>query len=388
MKQEANLRSSSEWMEEVKHVDANLRAITKTRHELDANEARFLRHAKRIRIWKAFGYVSLLDYMERVLGYKPRAAYDRLRVAFRLDALAQTERALERNEINYSAARELTRVATAETEQAWLNKVRGMNLRQIEEAVAGRVPGDLPEDAPRPEERTYRISFEVNAETYAWFRDTRLQMNKEHGMHLDDNDFIHAVMDRVMSPPDPERARHQIAVTLCEGCNRAWQDGGGAVIEIDQRAAERATCAAEHIGSLDADDPARAKQDVPPAVRRLVFRRDHSRCRFPGCRSSMGLDVHHIRFREHGGTHDPRNLIVLCSAHHRAVHDGLVVIHGNARTAHFERNDFMWEDVVGESSQRDDDSAHVGTEADGTAQDPTKRKAGAEQDGAHVGTSG
>jgi hypothetical protein len=59
---------------------------------------------------------------------------------------------------------------------------------------------------------------------------------------------------------------------------------------------------------IDADKPERARQDIPPATRRLVWARDRGRCRVPGCRSTRGLDLHHLEHQEHGGTHEPSNL--------------------------------------------------------------------------------
>lgn len=60
-------------------VDRALRAIKHRRGGLDAEEARWLREAEAMQIWKPFGMVSVLDYMERVLEYTPRTAQDRLR---------------------------------------------------------------------------------------------------------------------------------------------------------------------------------------------------------------------------------------------------------------------------------------------------------------------
>jgi hypothetical protein len=42
------------------------------------------------------------------------------------------------------------------------------------------------------------------------------------------------------------------------------------------------------------------------------------------------LDCHHVDPRAEGGTHDPDRLLVLCGAHHRAVHTGALVISGCA----------------------------------------------------------
>jgi hypothetical protein len=38
--------------------------------------------------------------------------------------------------------------------------------------------------------------------------------------------------------------------------------------------------------------------------------------------------VHHLHLRSEGGDHDPEHLVVVCSAHHVAVHDGKLRISG------------------------------------------------------------
>ncbi|HEX2687349.1 MAG TPA: hypothetical protein VHN14_12070, partial [Kofleriaceae bacterium] len=50
-------------------VDRALRAIGKRRAALDADEARWLREAEALQIWRPLGMVSVLDYLERALGY-------------------------------------------------------------------------------------------------------------------------------------------------------------------------------------------------------------------------------------------------------------------------------------------------------------------------------
>ena len=116
----------------------------------------------------------------------------------------------------------------------------------------------------------------------------------------------------------------------CPACKRGWQDGGGITVEMTPAALETALCDAQHIGSLDGEAVERAKQDIPPAVRRKVHRRDHGKCRVPDCRSARNLDVHHIVPREKGGTHDVENLITLCESHHLAHHAGALIIEGRA----------------------------------------------------------
>src|SRR5206468_30842 len=106
-----------------------------------------------VQIWKPLGMVSILDYMERRLGYAPHTAYERLRVARALGDLPATEAALERGELSHSAVRELTRVATAETEGEWIAAAGDKNNRQIEDLVAGHRKGDHPDQPGDPEIR-------------------------------------------------------------------------------------------------------------------------------------------------------------------------------------------------------------------------------------------
>jgi len=316
-------------------VDLALRTIARRRAALDADEARWLREAEACQIWRPLGMVSAIDYMERVLGYAPRAAQERLRVARALGTLPQLTAALAQGELPFSAVRELTRVASAATEAAWRDAATGKNLRQIEELVADHRPGDLPDDPVDPEVRTRVVRFEVSAETFALLRQARSVLDDQHGGHLSDDQLVAAlcgaVLDGAPASEPTGRAKFQIAVTMCERCGQGWQDGAGAKIAISPAAVERATCDAQHIGLLDGATPARAHQDVPPSVARLVWRRDGGRCRVPGCRSALGLEIHHLVHRADGGDHDASNLILACSSCHQAHHAGALTITGTPK---------------------------------------------------------
>jgi hypothetical protein len=326
----AMVTASRDW----RRVDSALRAIAVRRAGLDAEEARWLREAEAVQIWRPLGMVSAIDYMERVLGYAPRTAQDRLRVARALGALPRLEIALAGGELAFSAVRELTRVATPANEAEWIAAARGQSLRQIEDLVADHQPGDGPSDPKDPRARTHVVRFELSAETFARLRQTRQALESERGRALAENELVAAMCEAALATgnaePDDGRAKYQIAMTVCERCKQGWQDGAGVAVPIRAAAVDRALCDAQQLGSLDGDAPARAYQDVAPSVARFVRRRDHGRCRVPGCRSSRGLETHHIVHREHGGGHEASNLILLCSSCHAAHHDGILTITGTA----------------------------------------------------------
>ena len=322
-----------DWRE----ADRNLRRIAKQRGELDVEEARWLVVAQQVWLHRRFGYASFREYMERVLGYGPREARERLSVANTLVYFPQIRERLATGALAFSAVRELGRVVTPETEADWVAAGTGKTLRQVEELVSGRRKGDRPTDPPSDSLRPRVLRNEVLPETYALFREARRALAETAGHALDDNAVIAALCRALLDPGGadngPGRARYQISVTKCCHCERAWQTGAGEPVEIGPAAVAVAECDAVRIGRVDAATPPLLTKDIPDAVRRLVWVRDHGCCRVPGCRASRNIDCHHIKRRADGGDHTTENILLLCSGHHRAHHDGLLSITGTAADA-------------------------------------------------------
>jgi 5-methylcytosine-specific restriction endonuclease McrA len=292
---------------------------------LDREIGRALLAAERAHVCVHLGYGGIVEYGERLFGFAPKVTLERLRVAGALEELPLVDQALGDGRLCYSAARELTRVAVADTEGEWLAAAAGKAVREVEDLVSGHAPGDRPDDPRRPEARRYWLRFEVAADVLALFRQAVGALRKQHGGHLDDEQAL-AMMARLAlgGPGDHGRASHQIVMTVCEQCGQGRQEGRGVMVPVEPEVVERASCDAQRV------EAGVAKQDVPPAVRRTVLRRDQGRCRVPGCRSATFLDVHHLRARAEGGGHEPPNLATLCGAHHDAVHRGALLVEGDA----------------------------------------------------------
>jgi hypothetical protein len=65
----------------------------------------------------------------------------------------------------------------------------------------------------------------------------------------------------------------------------------------------------------------RRTRTIPPSLRRALWARDGG-CQFPGCTNRIYVHAHHIHHWAHGGLTSADNLVLLCSAHHRLVHEG------------------------------------------------------------------
>jgi hypothetical protein len=60
---------------------------------------------------------------------------------------------------------------------------------------------------------------------------------------------------------------------------------------------------------------------VPGRVLRVLRHRDGG-CRFPGCERISWVQAHHVVHWADGGPTILENLVLLCTAHHRLIHEG------------------------------------------------------------------
>ncbi len=309
--------------------------LAREKKQLDFEEGRWLLAARRAKVHRELGHGSFTQYVERLFGYSPRLTHDKLRVAEALEGLPKLATELREGALSFSHVRELTRVATPETEDAWLERARGCSAREVEKLVSGRRLGSGPDAPAEPHLCKKSLHFEVSGETLAIVREAEGKLRREAGEHLDDDALLLMMARYVLGgPSDDGRASYQVALDVCEDCLRARQLADGELVDVSPTVTAMARCDAQHlppnahVGDLAGGAAPRAAQDVAPGTRRLVLRRDRHRCRVPGCSHATWVDVHHLQARADAGDHSPNNLLTLCGAHHRAVHEGTLVIAG------------------------------------------------------------
>lgn len=312
----------------------DLTRLARARAGLDFEEGQKLRAAQRARVHERLGHGSFVEYIERLFGYAPRLTLEKLRVAEALERLPLLAGALREAQASWSSLRELTRVATPETEQDWLTASRGRTMREVERLVAGHRPGDLPGTPKDLRAEQHILRFEVSGDVLATFREALARLRRDAGGPLDDDAALLLMARRVLGgPTDDGRASYQVVIGICEACERATQTGAGEPVEVSPNVGAMASCDAQRLGRVSGETHVgirpraeRASQTIPPSVRRAVLLRDKHRCQVPGCRHATFVDVHHLRARADGGQHEACNLLTLCNAHHRACHSGSLLI--------------------------------------------------------------
>jgi Domain of unknown function (DUF222)/HNH endonuclease len=108
----------------------------------------------------------------------------------------------------------------------------------------------------------------------------------------------------------------------CGACNGNGSGGGAGGLAARLQAAIRLLPPALGGAPTQPLEVGRTTRTVSPAQRNALIVRDGG-CAFPGCdRPQSWCEAHHLRHWAHGGPTDLGNLVLLCWAHHRAVHEG------------------------------------------------------------------
>ncbi len=235
-------------------IDAAIVRLAADKGALDVEIGRWLLVAQRERIERRVGFGSFVEYVERRLGYDARTTHERLRVARALEELPRLAALLRDGRRSWSAVRELTRVATPETEEAWVEASERMTVRQVESMVAGRAPGAGPTDARDPLLTTHRLVVELSPEEFAEWQEAAEQVRREIGPAASQREVLRAMVHKELGRRSETQPGYQTAVTLCAGCERAWQRAGGDLVEVAPAVGDCARCDGEVVGVVEVDE--------------------------------------------------------------------------------------------------------------------------------------
>ena len=297
--------------------------------------------------WRDHGARDTAHWLSIRYGVSGWKARRWIAAAHALEALPHISEAFEAGVLGIDKVVELTRFATTETESRLISWAQGVSCGAI------RRRGDLAArqtiDDVREAERTRFLSwwyfddgrrFGLEAELPATqgaavakalgrlADGLPVMPGEDDPVHVDARraDALVALCStRISNDPDPDRATLVVHAKLGElrrDLSECEIEDGPA---IHPDTARRLACNGR-IQTVIEDEtgiPIRLGRVMrePPAwmVRQLRYR--DRECRFPGCGSRRFTQAHHIVWWEHGGRTDLDNLLLVCSFHHRLVHE-------------------------------------------------------------------
>ena len=311
--------------------------------------------------WKAYHFNSCAEWLNMKCGVSPGTAREKIRVANALFDLTATSLAFQKGDLSYSKARALTRIATPGNEDQLLDYAIPATALQVEDhcrelrnvqrdtsaADANRlhqrrylsrslhgdgsmtISVELPRESGELVMKALELALkemELNTDTFEGEEciseikdshvtnqaDALVQMAKGYLAGGKGKNSSTADHYQVMVHVDEEVLRHaptdkSKSDLPCETIRRLCCDSGMVVVTQDKKG--------------NPLNVSRKHRVVQPPLKRALLARDKC-CRFPGCTHERWLDAHHVMHWADGGETSLDNTVLLCSRHHRLLHEG------------------------------------------------------------------
>jgi len=339
------------------HLDDLENQIVNLSERINASEYEFLVLLREFDLrqgWKAAGCLDCAAWLNFRCKIVPGTAREKIRTARALMTLPCISNSFAEGKLSYSNVRALTRVATPSNEQDLLEFAVGATASQVEERCRQMRNGDRDvssRDAIRLHQSRWlsrsrnadgSMSLTINLpgeQGELVMKAIELAMSQEQASadQIARNESLFALQaDALLSiaksylSGDKENQstsrsssadNYQVIVHVDES---ALKNAGGES-DLPIESVRRLTCDGTVVpiiqdSSGEPLDVGRKHRTVHPSLKRSLLARD-KHCRFLGCTHDRWIDAHHVKHWADGGETNPANLILLCSAHHRLVHE-------------------------------------------------------------------
>jgi hypothetical protein len=353
--------------------------------------------------WQKWSFKSCAEWLAWRCSITPSTAREKVRTAHALRKLPAIAAAFADGGLSYSKVRALTRVAHGHDEDLLLAYALDATVPDVEERCR-QIRNVMPESIQHARRAWASRSLTM------WRDDGRGVLRLRVEVPIEDGELIARALDcavaagEVTTSVGPETAHESERASWCAqqadalvAVAKSYLDGGhghegGAtadhyqvVLHADATAvagnAGRADspietvrrllcdCSVVTVGEDDKGNPldvGRKQRTVSTPLRRALYARDRC-CTFPGCHRKRYLDGHHLTHWIDGGATSAANMTLLCTHHHRLLHEGgfriereqddtLRFVTADGRTIPrngYRRADFIYDDVGSGDASRE-----------------------------------
>jgi len=319
--------------------------------------------------WAKWSFRNCAEWLAWRCGISLSAAREKVRTAQALRCLPAIGAAFADGRLSYSKVRALTRVTEWHDEHSLLAYALTSTAAQVEERCR-QIRNGRPESAGiaqrawerravtlfrDPARGVMRVSVELpieEGEVISQAIDRAVAAGEAaSGVEFDANawraqqaDALVAIAKRYLDGGEVASSatadRYQVVVHVDEAALR----GGLGRADLPVESVKRLACDGSVVTVTEAEngtplDVGRKQRTVSGPLKRALWARDRG-CSFPGCDHKHYVDAHHIEHWADGGATSLDNLTLLCSHHHRLLHEGGFRIGRDAeQRLYFERPD-------------------------------------------------
>jgi hypothetical protein len=342
--------------------------------------------------WKAYHFNHCAEWLNFKCGIDVSTGREKVRVARALFDLPRLSAAFSTGRISYSKARSLTRTVTPVNEGEWLEFAESATAHQVQtrcrqarnadraastrdanrihrqRGLSGVKHGDgsmtitveLPEELGDLVMKTIEVAMtDAERKRAATEEDIEgtLHASRDASESVDEGTFVARQADALVdvvkaylsggkTSGKSSAEQYQIMVHVDERALRTSDQESSTTeskSDLPIETVRRLCCDGSIVPVTEDKDGnllnmGRKHRVVQPALKRALLSRD-KQCSYPGCTHDKWLDAHHVKHWADGGETKLDNTLLLCSRHHRLLHEGGYHIKNNYKgERYFETN--------------------------------------------------
>jgi hypothetical protein len=296
----------------IEALDARIRQYSAALGSRDLFFGRVAERFSARRGWQSLGFVSEAHYARERLGMSRASLRSKVSLARRSQGLDQVVDALQQGRVGFEAAQLVARIASPETERAWVERAARRTFKHLREEVqavelATRLAGETDRSPPSEQQIEQMQALERSILSGEFLR----KVTQDPG------------------PEGDEAPAVQISGSPSGKVTLRMRLRGDLLLHFRQleRVHRRELPGTSFIGFLCWSFwrtwvPTLGVSDKWEAI----YRRDRYRCTSPVCHQ-RNVTLHHVEYRARGGTDDPDNLTSPCAfCHLEGEHGGRLKI--------------------------------------------------------------
>ena len=336
---------------------------------MNQDEYRFLVMVREFDIrqgWRAYQFNNCAEWLNMKCGISPGTAREKVRVALALLDLPECSEGFAKGELSYSKVRAMTRAANVFNEAKLVDYALNATAHQVEEHCRRLRNADRRQSTPDarrawqarslkrtchpdgtmsiyvelPREQGDLVMKALEMAMAAESGDTADQAGKAHAENELSNAFFARQADALVAVArgylsgnsGEKRVKSDNYQVIVHVDDAALLDKGGKS-DLPVESVRRITCDSDLVKvTKDAKgnllNLGRKHRVVSPQLKRALLARDKC-CTYPSCSHEQFLEAHHVMHWADGGETSLDNAILICSHHHRLLHEGGFTIHKN-----------------------------------------------------------
>lgn len=201
-----------------------------------------------------WGTSTTAHYAEAILQLDGHTAREYMRTGRALEGLPKLAEAYYAGQVSRGKIREITRVATVDTEDFWLDAAAHHNTRQIEMMVArthkGRKPGEPGGDDGKPRPLKTRVTLDFEPEQMAIVREALDRVCQVAGERVALADAIELMAQEFLNTAQSEADvgnRYRLVIHADPSSRLAWVNSASGTSRVSDETLAQALCDAEVI---------------------------------------------------------------------------------------------------------------------------------------------